>query len=143
MKEQFESPFDPKWEMTPEQIAEVFAHKDKSEEDIKGPEGEVKPEEPELTADNNTNQVETYDMQVKFFKLLLAQNYLALLVSLQHRLNKLDGNEDLAGVTVALKGIRANAKTLYDLALKSNDRADVVAAKDVLLDLAKKYNQNF
>lgn len=138
-----ESPFDPKWEMTPEQIAKVFAN---NKDNISGPKGEATPE---LSAENNKNQVDTTDSQDRFYKLLLDQNYLALITSIQSRLNKLydncdssttEVNKDFLDQIVALKAIRANANSLYNLALKSKSIADVVAAKDILIELAKTYH---
>lgn len=139
-----ESPFDPKWEMTPEQIAAVFARK--NEEDIKGPEGEAVPE---LSAENNANPVDMGDSQSRFHKLLLTQNYLALLTSIQARLNKLYEERDNSNAEIdkgfvdnvtGLKCIRANAMSLYKLALESKSDADIVAAKDTFIELAKAYH---
>lgn len=136
-----ESPFDPKWEMTPEQIAAVFARK--NEEDIKGPEGEAVPE---LSAENNMNPVDMGDSQSRFHKLLLSQNYLALLTSIQQRLNKLyeerdnsnaEINKEFVDNVTGLKCIRANATSLYKLALESKSDADVVLIKDTFIDIAK------
>lgn len=145
MKEQtLESPFDPKWEMTPEQIAEVFARK--NEEDIKGPEGEAVPE---LSAENNMNPVDMGDSQSRFHKLLLTQNYLALLTSIQQRLNKLyeerdnsnaEINKEFVDNVTGLKCIRENAFLLYKLALESKSDADVVLIKDTFIDIAKDYH---
>lgn len=142
-----ESPFDPKWEMSPEQIAEVFArNKENKEPEEKGIEGEVAPE---LNADNNVISVHTVESQDRYHKLLLDQNYLSLLISIQDRLNKLyedrakstaEIDKDFIVLTTALKAIRANATSLYDLALKSNSDVDIVAVKDVLIELAKVYN---
>ena len=151
-----ESPFDPKWEMTPEQIAAVFANK-KNEEDVKGPEGEAVPE---LSAENNIAPVDTgisqYHIQIQ--KLLLTQNYLALLTSIQARLNKLyddranssiskssevssaEIDQDFLDRITALQGIRANAKYLYKSALESASDADIVLAKDAFIDIAKDYH---
>lgn len=144
MKEQtLESPFDPKWEMTPEQIAKLFAN---NKDNISGPKGEATPE---ISAENNKNQVGTTDSQDRFYKLLLDQNYLALITSIQSRLNKLYDNRDSSNTevdkdfvdqTVALKAIRANATSLYNLTLKSKSIADVAAAKDILIELAKSYH---
>lgn len=139
-----ESPFDPKWEMTPEQIAAVFARK--NEEDIKGPEGEAVPE---LSAENNANPVDMGDSQSRFHKLLLTQNYLALLTSIQARLNKLYEERDNSNAEIdkgfvdnvtGLKCIRANAMSLYKLALESKSDADIVVAKDTFIELAKAYH---
>lgn len=142
-----ESPFDPKWEMSPEQIAEVFArNKENEEPEEKGIEGEA---EPELTADNNVISIHTVESQDRYHKLLLDQNYLSLLISIQDRLNKLyedrakstaEIDKDFIVLTTALKAIRANATSLYDLALKSNSDVDIVMVKDVLIELAKVYN---
>lgn len=142
-----ESPFDPKWEMSPEQIAEVFArNKENKEPEEKGIEGEP---EPELTAENNVISVHTVESQDRYHKLLLDQNYLSLLISIQDRLNKLyedrakstaEMDKDFIVLTTALKAIRANATSLYDLALKSNSDVDIVMVKDVLIELAKVYN---
>lgn len=142
-----ESPFDPKWEMSPEQIAEVFArNKENKEPEEKSIEGE---DEVELTAENNLNLVEVVNSQERYHKLLLDQNYLSLLISIQDRLNKLyedrakstaEIDKDFIVLTTALKAIRANATSLYDLALKSNADVDIVMAKDVLIELAKVYN---
>lgn len=143
----YESPFDPKWEMTPEQVAEVFAHnKENKESEEKGIEGKVAPE---LNADNNVISVHTVESQDRYHKLLLDQNYLSLLISIQDRLNKLyedrakstaEIDKDFIVLTTALKAIRANATSLYDLALKSNSDVDIVAVKDVLIELVKVYN---
>lgn len=139
-----EAPFDPKWEMTQEQIAKVFANNNK--DNINGPKREATPE---LSAENNKDQVDTTDSQDRFYKLLLDQNYLALITSIQSRLNKLYDNcdssttevdKDFLDQIVALKAIRANATSLYNLALKSKSIADVVAAKDILIELAKTYH---
>lgn len=142
-----ESPFDPKWEMTPEQIAEVFAlNKENKEPEEKDIEGEA---EPELTAENNISLLDVVESQDRYHKLLLDQNYLSLLISIQDRLNKLyedrakstaEIDKDFIVLTTALKAIRANATSLYDLALKSNSDVDIVMVKDVLIELAKVYN---
>ena len=140
-----ESPFDPKWEMTPEQIAAVFANK-KNEEDVKGPEGEAIPE---LSAENNVSPVDMGDSQSRFHKLLLTQNYLALLTSIQHRLNKLYEERDnsnaaidkeFVDVVTGLKCIRESAFSLYKLALESKSDADIVLTKDAFIDIAKDYH---
>ena len=142
-KQPFESPFDPKWEMTPEQIAEVFARK--NEEDNKGPEGEAVSE---LSAENNMVPVDTGITQYQIQKLLLTQNYLALLTSIQARIIKLYSDRDVSSAEIdqafldqitGLKGIRANATSLYRLALESVSDADIVAAKDTFIELAKAY----
>lgn len=139
-----ESPFDPKWEMTPEQIAAVFARKNK--EDVKGAEGEAVPE---LSAENNANPVDMGDSQDRFHKLLLTQNYLGLLTSIQQRLNKLYEERDNSNAEIdkefvdnvtGLKCIRANATSLYNLALNSKSDADIVATKNTFSDLAKDYH---
>lgn len=151
-----ESPFDPKWEMTPEQIAEVFSlNKYKNEEDVKGAEGEVIPE---LSVENNIAPVDTGISHYQIQKLLLTQNYLALLTSIQARINKLYNDRDYSTVSKAnaissaeidqafldritgLKGIRANATSLYKLALESASDADIVATKDTFIELAKAYH---
>lgn len=142
-----ESPFDPKWEMSPEQIAEVFArNKENKEPEEKGIEGEAGPE---LTAENTVISIHTVESQDRYHKLLLDQNYLSLLISIQDRLNKLyedrskstaEIDKDFIVLTTALKAIRANATSLYDLALKSNSDVDIVMVKDVLIELAKVYN---
>ena len=142
-----ESPFDPKWEMTPEQIADVFTrNKENKEPEEKGIEGK---DEPELTAENTVISVDTVGSQDRYHKLLLDQNYLSLLISIQDRLNKLyedrakstaEMDKDFIVLTTALKAIRANATSLYDLALKSNSDVDIVMVKDVLIELAKIYN---
>nr|DAJ03213.1 MAG TPA: hypothetical protein [Caudoviricetes sp.] len=139
-----ESPFDPKWEMTPEQIAAVFAPK--NEEDNKEPEGAAVPE---LSAENNMVPVDMGDSQSRFHKLLLTQNYLALLTSIQARLNKLYEERDNSNAEIdkefvdnvtGLKCIRANAMSLYKLALESKSDADVVSTKDTFIELAKDYH---
>lgn len=148
-----ESPFDPKWEMTPEQVAEVFAldkNKKYKTTSIDEVDGGIKGQaEPELTAENNVISVDTVESQDRYHKLLLDQNYLSLLISIQDRLNKLyedrakstaEIDKDFIVLTTALKAIRANATSLYDLALKSNADVDIVAVKDVLIELAKVYN---
>ena len=140
-----ESPFDPKWEMTPEQIAEVFANK-KNEEDIKGLKGEA---EPELSANNNVSPVDMGDSEDRFHKLLLTQNYLSLLTSIQYRLNKLYDERDNSNAAIdkdfidnvtGLKCIRANAISLYKLALESKSDADVISTKDTFVEIAKDYH---
>lgn len=140
-----ESPFDPKWEMTPEQIAEVFANK-KNEEDVQGLKGEA---EPELSANNNVSPVDMGDSQDRFHKLLLTQNYLSLLTSIQYRLNKLYDERDNSNTAIdkefidnvtGLKCIRANAISLYKLALESKSDADVISTKDTFVEIAKDYH---
>lgn len=149
-----ESPFDPKWEMTPEQIAEVFANK-KNEEDVKGLKGEA---EPELSANNNVSPVDMRDSQDRFHKLLLTQNYLSLLTSIQARLNKLYDDRNNSTISkssevssteidqafvdkiTGLKCIRENAFSLYKLALESKSDADVISTKDIFVDIAKDYH---
>lgn len=143
----FESPFDPKWEMTPEQIAEVFANNIKNREsEEKGTRCDYTPE---LTSENNVDLVDIANSQDRFYKLLLDQNYLSLIVSIQSRLNKLYKNRDTSTAEVdkdfldnvtALKGIRANATSLYNLAMESQANEDVVYAKDILIELAKVYH---
>lgn len=139
-----ESPFDPKWEMTPEQIAAVFARK--NEEGNKGPEGEAVLE---LSAENNANPVDMGDSQDRFHKLLLTQNYLSLLTSIQARLNKLYEERDNSNTAIdkefidnvtGLKCIRANAISLYKLALESKSDADVISTKDTFIEIAKDYH---
>lgn len=160
-----ESPFDPKWEMTPEQIAEVFSldknkkYKtvsiDEVDEGIKGQ------AIPELWAENNIGPVDTGISQYQIQKLLLTQNYLALLTSIQARLNKLYDDRNNSTITkssevssaeidqafvdkiTGLKGIRANVISLYKLALESTSDADIVAAKDTFIELAKGYHLIF
>lgn len=142
-----ESPFSPKWEMTPEQIAEVFANSIKNRESEE--EGARCNYTPELTSENNVDLVDIANSQDRFYKLLLDKNYLSLLVSIQSRLNKLYKDCDnstaevyrdfLDNVTV-LKGIRANATSLYSLAMESQTNEDVVYAKDILIELAKVYH---
>lgn len=148
-----ESPFDPKWEMTPEQIAEVFSldkNKKYKTTSIDEVDGGIKGQAvPELNADNNVISIHTVESQDRYHKLLLDQNYLSLLISIQDRLNKLyedrakstaEIDKDFIVLTTALKTIRANATSLYDLALKSNSDVDIVMVKDVLIELAKVYN---
>lgn len=141
-----ESPFDPKWEMTPEQIAAVFANKKIEEPEEKGVKGE---DELELTAENNVVLVDIANSQDRFYKLLLDQNYLSLLVSIQSRLNKLYEERDNSNAEVdkefvdnvtALKCVRANATSLYNLAMESQANEDIVYAKDALIQLAKDYH---
>lgn len=152
-----ESPFNPKWEMTPEQIAEVFSlnkKKNVNEED-NGNKGEVIPE---LSAENNMVPVDTGISQYQIQKLLLTQNYLALLTSIQARINKLYNDRDYSSISkssevssaeidqdfldriTALQGIRANAKYLYKSALESESGEDIVAAKDTFMEIAKGYH---
>lgn len=143
----FESPFDPKWEMTPEQIAEVFANNIKNREsEEKGTRCDYTPE---LTSENNVDLVDIANSQDQFYKLLLDQNYLALIVSIQSRLNKLykdcdtstaEVDKDFLDNVTALKGIRANATSLYNLAMESQANEDVVYAKDTFIDIAKAYH---
>lgn len=150
-----ESPFDPKWEMTPEQIAEVFSLNKKKNEEDNGIKREVIPE---LSAENNMAPVDTGISQYHIQKLLLTQNYLALLTSIQARINKLYNDRDYSSISKAsevssaeidqdfldritgLKGIRANATSLYKLALESASDADIVAAKDTFMEITKGYN---
>ena len=160
-----ESPFDPKWEMTPEQIAEVFSldkNKKYKTMSIDEVDGGIKGQAvPELSAENNMVPMDTGISQYQIQKLLLTQNYLALLTSIQARLNKLydDRNNStiikLSEVSSAeidqafvdkitgLKGIRANVISLYKLALESTSDADIVAAKDTFIELAKGYHLIF
>ena len=161
----FESPFDPKWEMTPEQIAEVFSlDKNKKYKTISVDEvdGGIKGQAvPELSAENNMAPVDTGISQYQIHKLLLTQNYLALLTSIQARLNKLYNDRDNSSISkssevssaeidqafldqiTGLKGIRANVISLYKLALESASDADIVAAKDTFIELAKGYHLIF
>ena len=160
-----ESPFDPKWEMTPEQIAEVFSldkNKKYKTMSIDEVDGGIKGQAvPELSAENNMAPMDTGISQYQIQKLLLTQNYLALLTSIQARLNKLydDRNNstiskshEISGAEIdqafvdkitALKGIRANVISLYKLALESSSDADIVAAKDTFMELAKGYHLIF
>ena len=161
----FESPFDPKWEMTPEQIAEVFSlNKDKEYKTVSIDEvdGGIKGQAvPELSAENNIGPVDTGVSQYQIQKLLLTQNYLALLTSIQVRLNKLYDDRNNSTISksnavssaeidqafvdkiTGLKGIRANVISLYKLALESASDADIVAAKDTFIELAKGYHVIF
>ena len=160
-----ESPFDPKWEMTPEQIAEVFSlDKNKKYKTISVDEvdGGIKGQAvPELSAENNIVPMDTGITQYQIQKLLLTQNYLALLTSIQARLNKLYDDRDNSSISksheissaeidqafvdkiTGLKGIRANVISLYKLALESASDADIVAAKDTFIELAKGYHLIF
>ena len=160
-----ESPFDPKWEMTAEQIAEVFSlDKNKKYKTISVDEvdGGIKGQAvPELSAENNIGPVDTGISQYQIQKLLLTQNYLALLTSIQARLNKLYDDRDNSSISksheissaeidqafvdkiTGLKGIRANVISLYKLALESASDADIVAAKDTFIELAKGYHLIF
>lgn len=160
-----ESPFDPKWEMTPEQIAEVFSlDKNKKYKTISVDEvdGGIKGQAvPELSAENNMGTVGTGISQYQIQKLLLTQNYLALLTSIQARLNKLYDDRDNSSISkssevssaeidqafldqiTGLKGIRANVISLYKLALETASDADIVAAKDTFIELAKSYHLIF
>ena len=157
-----ESPFDPKWEMTPEQIAEVFSldkNKKYKTMSIDEVDGGVKGQAvPELSAENNIGPVDTGISQYQIHKLLLTQNYLALLTSIQARLNKLYDDRDNSSISkssevssaeidqafldqiTGLKGIRANVISLYKLALESASDADIVAAKDTFIEIAKDYH---
>ena len=161
----FESPFDPKWEMTPEQIAEVFSlnkNKEYKTVSIDEVDGGIKGQAvPELSAENNMTPVDTGISQYQIQKLLLTQNYLALLTSIQARLNKLYDDRDNSSISksheisgaeidqafvdriTGLKGIRANVISLYKLALESASDADIVAAKDTFMELAKGYHLIF
>ena len=158
-----ESPFDPKWEMTPEQIAEVFSldkkYKTMSIDEVDG--GIKGQAVPELSAENNMVPMDTGISQYQIQKLLLTQNYLALLTSIQARLNKLYDDRDNSTISkssevssaeidqafvdkiTGLKGIRANVISLYKLALESTSDADIVAAKDTFMELAKSYHLIF
>ena len=160
-----ESPFDPKWEMTPEQIAEVFSldkNKKYKTMSIDEVDGGIKGQAvPELSAENNMTPVDTGISQYQIHKLLLTQNYLALLTSIQARLNKLYDDRDNSSISksneissaeidqtfvdkiTGLKGIRANVISLYKLALESTSDADIVAAKDTFIELAKGYHLIF
>lgn len=160
-----ESPFDPKWEMTPEQIAEVFSlDKNKKYKTISVDEvdGGIKGQAvPELSAENNMVPMDTGISQYQTHKLLLTQNYLALLTSIQARLNKLYDDRNNSTISkssevssaeidqafvdkiTGLKGIRANVISLYKLALESTSDADIVAAKDTFIELAKGYHLIF
>ena len=160
-----ESPFDPKWEMTPEQIAEVFSldkNKKYKTMSIDEVDGGIKGQAvPELSAENNMTPVDTGISQYQIQKLLLTQNYLALLTSIQARLNKLYDDRDNSSISksneissaeidqsfldriTGLKGIRANVISLYKLALESTSDADIVAAKDTFMELAKGYHLIF
>ena len=157
-----ESPFDPKWEMTPEQIAEVFSldknkkYKTMSVDEVDG--GIKGQAVPELSAENNMVPMDTGIPRYKIQKLLLTQNYLASLTSIQAILNKLYDDRDNSSISksneissaeidqafvdkiTALKGIRANVISLYKLALESTSDADIVAAKDTFMELAKGYH---
>ena len=158
-----ESPFDPKWEMTPEQIAEVFSldkkYKTMSIDEVDG--GIKGQAVPELSAENNIGPVDTGISQYQIQKLLLTQNYLALLTSIQARLNKLYDDRDNSTISkssevssaeidqafvdkiTGLKGIRANVISLYKLTLESASDSDIVAAKDTFIELAKGYHLIF
>ena len=160
-----ESPFDPKWEMTPEQIAEVFSldkNKKYKTTSIDEVDGGIKGQAvPELSAENNMVPMDTGISQYQIQKLLLTQNYLALLTSIQARLNKLYDDRDNSSISksheissaeidqafvdkiTGLKGIRANVISLYKLALESTSDADIVAAKDTFIELAKGYHLIF
>ena len=160
-----ESPFDPKWEMTPEQIAEVFSldkNKKYKTMSIDEVDGGIKGQAvPELSAENSMAPMDTGISQYQIQKLLLTQNYLALLTSIQARLNKLYDDRDNSSISkssevssaeidqafvdkiTGLKGIRANVISLYKLALESASDADIVAAKDTFIELAKGYHLIF
>ena len=160
-----ESPFDPKWEMTPEQIAEVFSldkNKKYKTMSIDEVDGGIKGQAvPELSAENNRVPMDTGIPRYKIQKLLLTQNYLASLTSIQAILNKLYDDRDNSSISksneiseissaeidqafvdkiTALKGIRANVISLYKLALESTSDADIVAVKDIFMELAKGYH---
>ena len=160
-----ESPFDPKWEMTPEQIAEVFSldkNKKYKTMSIDEVDGGIKGQAvPELSAENNMVPMDTGISKYQIQKLLLTQNYLALLTSIQARLNKLYDDRNNSTISklsevssteidqafvdkiTGLKGIRANVISLYKLALESTSDADIVAAKDTFIELAKGYHLIF
>lgn len=160
-----ESPFDPKWEMTPEQIAEVFSldkNKKYKTMSIDEVDGGIKGQAvPELSAENSMAPMDTGISQYQIQKLLLTQNYLALLTSIQARLNKLYDDRDNSSISksseissaeidqafldqiTGLKGIRANVISLYKLTLESASDADIVAAKDTFMELAKGYHLIF
>ena len=160
-----ESPFDPKWEMTPEQIAEVFSldkNKKYKTMSIDEVDGGIKGQAvPELSAKNNMVPMDTGIPRYKIQKLLLTQNYLASLTSIQAILNKLYDDRDNSSISksheissaeidqsfldriTGLKGIRANVISLYKLALESTSDADIVAAKDTFIELAKGYHLIF
>ena len=162
---ELESPFDPKWEMTPEQIAEVFSldkNKKYKTMSIDEVDGGIKGQAvPELSAENNMVPMDTGISQYQIQKLLLTQNYLALLTSIQARLNKLYDDRNNSTISkssevssteidqafvdkiTGLKGIRANVISLYKLALESTSDADIVAAKDTFIELAKGYHLIF
>lgn len=113
---------------------------------------------PDLSAENNMATVDTGISQYQIQKLLLTQNYLALLTSIQARLNKLYDDRSNSTISksseissaeidqafvdkiTALKGIRANVISLYKLALESASDADIVAVKDTFMELAKGYH---
>lgn len=162
-----ESPFDPKWEMTPEQVAEVFSlNKNKKYKtmSIDEVDGDIRGQAvPELSAENNMAPVDTgiSQDQIQTHKILLTQNYLALLTSIQARINKLyndranssiskasdvssaEIDQDFLDHITGLEGIRANAKYLYKSALESASDADIVAAKDTFMEIAKGYHLFF
>ena len=160
-----ESPFDPKWEMTAEQIAEVYPldkNKKYKTTSIDEVDGGIKGQAvPELSAENNMVPMDTGIPRYKIQKLLLTQNYLASLTSIQAILNKLYNDRDNSSISksneiseissaeidqafvdkiTALKGIRANVISLYKLALESTSDADIVAVKDTFMELAKGYH---
>ena len=116
---------------------------------------------PELSAENNKVPMDTGIPRYKIQKLLLTQNYLASLTSIQAILNKLYDDRDNSSISksneiseissaeidqafvdkiTALKGIRANVISLYKLALESTSDADIVAVKDIFMELAKGYH---
>lgn len=160
-----ESPFDPKWEMTPEQIAEVFSldkNKKYKTMSIDEVDGGIKGQAvPELSAENNIRPVVTGLSQRQIHRLLLTQNYLALLTAIQDRLNKwydarnnstISKSSEVSSAEIdqsyldritGLKGIRANVISLYKLALESESDADIVAAQDIFIELAKGYHLIF
>lgn len=159
-----ESPFDPKWEMTPEQVAEVFSLNKNKNKNVNEVDNDIKGEvSPELSAENNMVPVDTGNSQdqIQIHKILLTQNYLALLTSIQARINKLYNDRDYSSNSktsevssaeidqalfdqiTGLTGIRVNAKYLYKSALESESNADIVAAKDTFMEIAKGYRLFF
>ena len=124
----FESPFDRKWEMKPEDVAKVFSLNNKKE-DYK--------EEAEPSNER--------DEELVLYKQTLVQNYLALMITLQQRLNNLyTHSEELSkdvykNQLTALNLVRYNANTLLNLTLESINFDDVAFVKGMFLDLAKPY----
>ena len=157
-----ESQWDPKWEMKPEKTWEViYIDKNKKYKtmSIDEVDGGIKGQAvPELSAENNMVPMDTGIPRYKIQKLLLTQNYLASLTSIQAILNKLYDDRDNSSISksneisgaeidqafvdkiTALKGIRANVISLYKLALESTSDADIVAVKDTFMELAKGYH---